>query len=70
MISEIAARIDPAKAQIACANILVSLGGYAEWSSDHLEWIADALRPVHEGTGLPSYTDQDDAAVEFWEQYL
>lgn len=69
-IDKIAAQLDPQKAQTACAHILAALGGYVEWSSDHLEWIADAMKPVHQGTGLPAYTDQDDDAVEFWERYL
>ncbi len=68
LIADIAAQLDPQKAQTACAKILAALGGHEQWSPDHLEWIADALRPVHAGTGLPAYSDQDEAAIEFWER--
>lgn len=63
-IHEPAARTDPADAQLAVAKITANLGAYQEWSgADQLEYIAMVL-PVIPDT--PEFTDQDDAAVDFW----
>lgn len=67
-IKEVAARIDPRKAQMALAGVFVALGHEHDRSSDTFSEIADAVRPAHEGTGLPSIFDQDDC--EFWSQFI
>lgn len=68
-IKEVADRIDPRKAQLALAGVFVALGHEYDWSSDTFSEIADAVRPAHEGTGLPSVMDQDEDACEFWSQF-
>lgn len=64
-IREIAARIPADVAQLAVARVLVTLGSQAEWSPETLEGVAEAVAPT-KPADLPSVSDQDDAAVEFW----
>ena len=69
-VDAVAAAIDPGRARLACALIMASLGAYESWSSEHLEWIAGDLIPVRQGTGLPSFVDQDADAIEFWQRVI
>ncbi|AXH70525.1 hypothetical protein HOT75_gp139 [Gordonia phage Daredevil] len=64
-IREIAAQIDPTEAQLAVAKIMHSLGSVYDWSADQLEYIAMALPAAPDG--VADYTDQDDAALAFWQ---
>lgn len=62
---ELAALIDPAAAQKAVAEILVTLGSAENWNSDQLEAISMSLNglcPVDH-----SWTDQSEEELEFWE---
>lgn len=63
-IAELAAMIDPAAAQKAVAEILVTLGSAEDWSGDQLEGITVSLGgvcPVDR-----SWTDQNEEEMEFW----
>lgn len=64
-IAELAALIDPAAAQKAVAEILVTLGAAEDWNGDQLETISMSLNglcPVDH-----SWTDQSEEELEFWE---
>lgn len=65
-IADIAARIDPDKARLAVARMCAALGAELDWGSDTLEAIAEAVTPAAPN-GFPSFTDQDDDAIEFWQ---
>ncbi|ALF00963.1 hypothetical protein SEA_SERENITY_96 [Mycobacterium phage Serenity] len=65
-IREIAARIPADKAQLAVARVFVALGSQFDWDSGTLDHVAEAVASAHP-QGLPSVFDQDEAAVEFWE---
>lgn len=63
-IAELAAMIDPAAAQKAVAEILVTLGSAEDWSGDQLEGITVSLGgvcPVDR-----SWTDQNEEDMGFW----
>lgn len=63
-IAELAAMIDPAAAQKAVAEILVTLGSAEDWSGDQLEGITVSLGgvcPVDR-----SWTDQNEEDMDFW----
>ena len=63
-IAELAALIDPAAAQKAVAEILVTLGSAADWNGDQLEIIAmtiDGLCNVDH-----SWTDQSEEELDYW----
>ncbi|MCV6988694.1 hypothetical protein H7I87_00480 [Mycobacterium timonense] len=65
-IHAVARMIDPAAAQLAVASAFSTLGSLAEWDSETIEWVTqDLLRAFP--TGLPTVTDQDEAALEFWQ---
>ena len=64
-IAELAALIDPADAQKAVAEILVTLGSAENWNGDQLECISMSLGGV-----CPidhSWTDQTEEELDFWE---
>jgi len=65
-IADVAARIDPGKARLAVARMCAALGAELDWGSDTLEAVAEAVRPAAPN-GFPSFTDQDDDAVDFWQ---
>lgn len=63
-IAELAALIDPAAAQKAVAEILVTLGSAEDWNSDQLEGITVSLGgvcPVDR-----SWVAQNEEEMEFW----
>lgn len=64
-IAELAALIDPAAAQKAVAEILVTLGSAEDWGGDQLEVISlvlGGISPVDH-----SWTDQNEEELAFWE---
>lgn len=65
-VADVAARIDPDKARLAVARMCAALGAELDWGSDTLEAIAEAVTPAAPN-GFPSFTDQDDDAIEFWQ---
>lgn len=67
-ISEIAAKNDPVKAQRAIAHIVTVLGANEEWNVDEMDSIATAVQTATAGAidDLPSWTDQDVYAMNFW----
>lgn len=65
-INEIAAKIDPDKARLAIAHAMVALGSELDWDSETIEHVASALSPAFPAD-LPNAFDQDQAAVEFWQ---
>ncbi len=67
-INNIAAQIDPSKAQLAIARLCVALGREFDWNSDTFNDIAAAVRPaVPEGLPPIMGQDEDDeAAFAFW----
>lgn len=65
-IAEIAARVDPDKARLAVARMCAALGAEFDWGSDTLSAIAEAVTPAAPN-GFPSFTDQADDAIEFWQ---
>lgn len=63
-IAELAALIDPADAQKAVAEIIVTLGAAEHWNADQLELISMSLGglcPVDH-----SWTDQTEEELDFW----
>lgn len=65
-LQQIADRIDPAKAQLACATIMACLGSRVDWPSDAVEWCAGAVSDATRDLDLPSFLDQADHAIGFW----
>lgn len=63
----VAMAMNPFDARDALARILVALGSSEEWNSDTLDTIQDIVNPIHASSGLPSYGDQSDAVLAFWE---
>ena len=64
-LADIAAMVDPAKAQRAIADVMACLGMSSEWDAETIEYVASAASRAFP-EGLPSVFDQDDAAVSFW----
>ncbi|HJT94050.1 MAG TPA: hypothetical protein VJ777_19310, partial [Mycobacterium sp.] len=64
-LADIAAMVDPAKAQRAIADVMACLGMDSEWGSETIEHVASAAKSAFP-EGLPSVFDQDDDAVSFW----
>ncbi len=67
-IGSIAAMIPPHEAQIAVAKVLAALGSQLDWNSDTTSNVASAVDDVGQYLpGVPSYFNQDDEAVAFWQ---
>ncbi|MEB3023367.1 MULTISPECIES: hypothetical protein [Mycolicibacter] len=67
-IESIAAMIPPHAAQLAVANVLAALGSQLDWNSDTTSNVANAVASISQYLpDVPSYFDQNDAAVEFWQ---
>lgn len=67
-INDVAAQVDPGKAQLAVARLCVALGREFDWNSGTFNDIRDALLPAVP-EGLPPAVNQDeddDAAADFW----
>lgn len=65
-IEEIAAKIDPAKAQRAVAEMVTVLGANEEWNSDVWDRLVGAVQSATADVELPIWADQDDDALAFW----
>lgn len=65
-IRDVARKIDPWAAQVALATIFTILGSEEDWGSDQLQDIGAICTDLQKETILPSIGDQDDAALEFW----
>ena len=63
-------RIDQTRAAKAVLSVAAILGSVEDWSGDQLEYIADAIRLVVADAGLPSFEDQSDEGIEYWERLL
>lgn len=50
----------------AFESIGAILGGSLQWDSSHLEYIAEAFDRAGRVLGLPSVSDQDEAAHRYW----
>ncbi|ORW08123.1 MULTISPECIES: hypothetical protein [Mycolicibacter] len=67
-IGSIAAMIPPHEAQLAVAKVLAALGGQFDWDSDTTANVADAVAHIGQYLpGVPSYFNQNDEAVTFWQ---
>lgn len=69
-VNDVAAQIDPVKAQLAVARLCVALGRKLDWNSDTFDDIAGALAPAVP-EGLPPIMGQDeddDESFAFWQQ--
>lgn len=68
-INDVAAQIDPVKAQLAVARLCVALGREFDWSSDTFDDIAGALAPAVPETFPPimGQDDGDDESFAFWQ---
>lgn len=67
-INDVAAQVDPGKAQLAVARLCVALGRELDWDSDTFDDIAAAIGPAVP-QGLPPIMGQDqddDAPFAFW----
>jgi hypothetical protein len=69
-LAEVAAQLDPVKSRLALAGVLRALGAKQSWDSEVLDWVGESIRRsgVLEDAELPSCFDQDDEAVEFWQE--
>ncbi|UAK39451.1 hypothetical protein K8O93_07215 [Gordonia bronchialis] len=68
-VGEIADQIPARAAQLACAQMMTTLGGQAQWTSDTIEWVAAHLVSIAPAS-VPTFTDSGsatDGAVEFWQ---
>ncbi|MGX7697694.1 hypothetical protein ACWPN4_22680 [Gordonia polyisoprenivorans] len=68
-VGQIADQIPARAAQLACAQMMTTLGGQAQWTSDTIEWVAAHLVSVAPAS-VPTFTDSGsatDGAVEFWQ---
>ncbi|WP_137811173.1 hypothetical protein [Gordonia sp. GAMMA] len=65
-ITDIAAQIETTGAQLAVAKIMRILGRVEDWAPDQLDYIAETLMDLRP-EGIPSFVDQDEAAIEFWQ---
>ncbi|AZS12049.1 hypothetical protein SEA_ZETZY_79 [Mycobacterium phage Zetzy] len=66
-IRDIAALIPPDKAQLAVARVIAALGSQYDWNADTLDGVAEAVKSVVPEQ-VPSPFDQDDEAIEFWQE--
>ncbi|QGJ97362.1 hypothetical protein PBI_ISCA_82 [Mycobacterium phage Isca] len=66
-IEDIAALIPADKAQLAVARVIAALGSQFDWDSDTLDGVANAVKDVVPAE-IPSPFDQDDEAIEFWQE--
>lgn len=65
-LHQVADKIPAPEAQLAVARAMVAMGSEAEWDSGTIECVVEAMAPAARASGLPSFVDQDAAAVEFW----
>ncbi|ROZ88062.1 hypothetical protein [Gordonia sp. OPL2] len=67
-VGDIADQIPAWAAQMACAAMMATLGGQAEWSSETVEWVAAHLVAIAPAS-VPTFTESagDSGAVEFWQ---
>ncbi|WP_439033247.1 hypothetical protein [Gordonia terrae] len=68
-VGEIADQIPTRAAQLACAQMMTTLGGQAQWTSDTIEWVAAHLVRIAP-PWVPTFTDSGsatDGAVVFWQ---
>ena len=66
-VKDVAALIDPAKAQTAVLRAMAVLGSSDSWGGDELTAISVILVLLQAGTDFPSIADQDNDAIRFWE---
>lgn len=66
-IEDVAKLIPPDTAQRVAAKVMAALGSQLDWNSDTLEWVAEAMKPLDGIGGTPRFMDQDDDAIEFWQ---
>lgn len=66
-IEDVARLIPADKAQLAIARVMAALGSQFDWNADTLDWVADAVRTFNRIGGLPTFIEQDDDAILFWQ---
>lgn len=69
-VEAIASRIDPDEARIAVALSIAEYGSRFYWDSDLNELIPMRLSGLIDIDDLPSWSDQDEDDVLFWESLL
>lgn len=65
-LSEVIKTIDPLAAQRVVVQAMAAMGSEKEWDSSMIESVAEPMIALAQRSGLPPFTDQDDAAVIFW----
>lgn len=68
-VGDIADQIPAKAAQLACAQMMATLGALPRWSSETIEWVAAHLVAIAPAS-VPTFTESgtgDGSAVQFWQ---